>query len=51
MIIKKKSFRVGNKLCHVVLKKEGMDYIVLVDEKVVKKTPNELFAIQSFNEI
>lgn len=51
MIIKKKVFCIGLKKCEVVLKKEQTDYIVEVDGTVYKKTPNELFAIQAFNEI
>ena len=51
MVIKKKSFYVGNKKCNVVLKKEGTDYIVELDGAVYKKTANELFAVQAFNEI
>lgn len=51
MVIKKNKFYVGKKMCEVVLKKEGTDYIVEVDGTVYKKTPNELFAIQAFNEI
>ena len=51
MIIKKKRFYVGKKMCNVALKKEGTDYIVEVDSIMYKKTPNELFAIQVFNAI
>ena len=51
MVIKKKRFYVGNKACNVVLKKEGTDYIVEIDGTVYKKTANELFAVQVFNEI
>lgn len=51
MIIKEKIFYVGKKLCNVLLKKEGTDYIVEVDGIVYKNTPNELFAVQAFNEI
>lgn len=51
MVIKAKKFHDGKKMCNVVLKKYGTDYIVEVDGKVYKKTPNELFAIQAFNEI
>lgn len=51
MIIKEKNFYVGKKLCNVLLKKEGADYIVEVDGIVYKNTPNELFAVQAFNEI
>lgn len=51
MVIKEKSFYVGKKMCNVVLKKDGADYIVEVDGTVYKKTANELFAVQTFNEI
>ena len=51
MVIEKKSFYVGKKMCKVSLKKEGTDYIVEVDGAVYKKTANELFAVQAFNEI
>lgn len=47
----RKKFYVGKKLHNVQLKKEGTDYILEVDGTVYKKTPNELFAIQAFNEI
>lgn len=39
---------IGNK---VELKKEGVDYLVIVDGNVYAKTPNELYAVQKFNEI
>lgn len=51
MVIKEKRFYTGKKMCDVVLKKEGADYIVEVDGAVYKKTPNQLFAIQVFNAI
>lgn len=51
MVIKTKKFYVGKKLCKVELKKEGVDYLVEVDGKVQEKTPNELYAVQKFNEI
>ena len=51
MFIKKKKFNVGNKMLNVWLKKEGNDYIVMVDGEVYKKTVNELFAVQTFNAI
>lgn len=51
MVIEKKSFYAGKKMCDVVLKKEGKDYIVEVDGAVYKKTANKLFAVQAFNEI
>lgn len=51
MVIKKKCFLCCKKLCNVVLKKGGLGYIVEVDGTVYKNTPNELFAVQTFNEI
>ena len=51
MVIKKNRFYDGKKSCNKVLKKEGTDYIVEVDGTVYKKTTNELFAVQAFNEI
>lgn len=51
MVINENKFYVGKKMCDVVLKKEDTDYIVEVDGIVYKKTPNELFAIQTFNAI
>ena len=51
MTIKTKRFYVNGKSCKVELKKEGTDYIVVVDVNVYSKTPNELYAVQKFNEI
>lgn len=51
MVIKTKRFYVNGKSCKVELKKEGADYIVVVDGNVYAKTPNELYAVQKFNEI
>nr|DAT83995.1 MAG TPA: hypothetical protein [Bacteriophage sp.] len=51
MVIKTKRFCVNGKLCKVELKKEGVDYLVVVDGKVQEKTPNELYAVQKFNKI
>lgn len=51
MIIKTKRFNVNSKSCKVELKKEGADYLVVVDGDVQEKTPNELYAVQKFNEI
>ena len=51
MVIKKKRFICREEVCDVVLKKEDTNYIVEVDGTVYKNTPNELFAIQTFNEI
>lgn len=51
MVIKTKGFYVNGKPCKVELKKYGADYLVVVDGKVQEKTPNELYAVQKFNEI
>lgn len=51
MVIKTKGFYVNGKTCKVELKKEGVDYLVVVDGKVQEKTPNKLYAVQKFNEI
>ena len=51
MVIKTKRFYVNRKLCKVGLKKEGTDYLVVVDGNVYANTPNELYAVQKFNEI
>lgn len=51
MVIKTKRFYVNGKSCKVELKKEGADYLVAVDGDVCVKTPNELYAVQKFNEI
>lgn len=41
----------NGKSCKVELKKEGADYLAVVDGNVYAKTPNELYAVQKFNEI
>ena len=51
MIIKTKRFYVNGKPCKVELKKDGSDYIVVVDGNVYAKTPNEMYVMQKFNEI
>ena len=51
MVIKTKRFYVNSKLCKEELKKEGDDQLVVVDGNVYAKTPNELYALQKFNEI
>ena len=51
MVIKTKRFCVNGKSCKVELKKKGFDYLVVVDGKAQEKTPNELYAVQKFNEI
>ena len=51
MVIKTKRLYVNGTSCKVELKKEGSDYIVVVDGNVYSNTPNELYAVQKFNEI
>lgn len=51
MVIKTKTFCVNGRFCKVELKKEGADYLVVVDGDVYAKTPNDLYAVQKFNEI
>ena len=51
MVIKTKKFHVNGRPCKVELKKDGADYLVVVDGNVYAKTPNELYAVQKFNEI
>ena len=51
MVIKIKRFYINGKSCKVELKKEGADYLVVVDGNVQEKTPNELYAVQKFNKI
>ena len=51
MVIKTKRFYVNGKSYNVRLKKQGSDYLVVIDGNVYAKTPNELYAVQKFNEI
>lgn len=51
MILKKKTIRAGIKTSKVELVKEGAEYIVKIDGNVYKRTANELFAVQAFNEV
>ena len=51
MVIKTKRFYVNSNSCKVELKKEGVDYLVIVDGNVYAKTPNDLYSVQKFNEI
>ena len=51
MDVKTKRFYVNGKSCKVELKKDVSDYIVVVDGNVYANTPNELYAVQKFNEI
>ncbi len=51
MVIKTKRFYANGKSCKVELKKEGVDYLVVVDGKVQVQTPSNLYAVQKFNEI
>lgn len=49
MSIKKRNYYMGGKKHTVELKYDGYMYTVISDG--VKQTPNELFAVQTFNEI
>lgn len=51
MVIKTKRFCVNGKSCKAELKKEGTDYLVVVDGKMQEKTPSNLYAVQKLNEI
>lgn len=51
MVIKTKRFYANGKPCKVELKKEGVDYLVVVDGKVQAQTASQLYAAQKFNEI
>lgn len=47
----KKYFIVAKRGVEVTLKKNGGFYYVYVDGNLYKRTANELFAVQAFNEI
>ncbi len=51
MSIKKRNYYMGNKLHTVELKYDGYMYTVISDGVLIKQTPNELFAVQAFNEV
>ena len=52
VVIKKKSFRDShNQVCKVTLEKEDGFFVVKLNGEISKKTANELFAVQYFNEI
>lgn len=51
MIIKKRNYYMGGKKHTVELKYDGYMYTVISDGVLFKQTPNELFAVQVFNEI
>ena len=51
MIIKKRNYYMGGKKHTVELKHDGYMYTVISDGVLFKQTPNELFAVQTFNEI
>nr|DAK62534.1 MAG TPA: hypothetical protein [Caudoviricetes sp.] len=51
MILQRKTVCAGKGICKVELVKEGTDCIVKVDGDVYKRTTNELFAVQEFNEV
>ena len=47
----RKSFYCGKRMVEVTLEKNAGVYSVYVDGSLYKKTANELFAVQAFNEI
>lgn len=51
MSIKKRNYYMGGKKHTVELKYDGYMYTVISDGVLFKQTPNELFAVQVFNEI
>ena len=51
MSIKKKIYYMGGKKHTVELKYDGYMYTVISDGVLFKQTPNELFAVQVFNEV
>jgi hypothetical protein len=51
MILQKKTVCTGKGICKVELAKEGIEYVVKIDGSVYKRTANELFAVQAFNEV
>lgn len=51
MSIKKRNYYMGGKKHTVELKYDGYMYTVISDGVLIKQTPNELFAVQVFDEI
>ena len=51
MSIKKRIYYMGGKKHTVELKYDGYMYTVISDGVLIKQTPNELFAVQVFNEV
>ena len=51
MIIKKRNYYTGGKKRTVELKYDGYMYTVISDGVLYKQTRNELFAVQTFNEV
>ncbi len=49
--LKKKEIFTNNRYHTVRLRNDGHFYFVTIDKEVYKMTPNELFAIQTFNAI
>lgn len=49
--LKKKTISVNNRRSEVRLQDDGHFYFVIVDKDIYKMTPNELFAVQTFNAI
>ena len=51
MSIKKRNYYMGGKKPTVELKYDGYMYTVIAVGVLFKQTPNELFAVQFFNEV
>lgn len=51
MSIKKRNYYMNGKKHTVELKYDGYMYTVISDGVLFKQTPNELFAVQTFNEV
>ena len=51
MVIKKRNYYMNGKKHAVELRYDGYMYTVISDGVLFKQTPNELFAVQVFNEI
>lgn len=49
--LKKKEIFANNRCYIVRLRDDGHFYFVTVDKEIYKMTPNELFAVQTFNAI
>lgn len=49
--LKKKEIFTNNRYYAVRLRNDGHFYFVTVEKEIYKMTPNELFAVQTFNAI